>query len=100
MSGHPPAHDAPGDEREYWLDQPKNVKLIIRIFFAVSAVLLGLNLVYHRHGSFEHSSADFAPEHYFGFYGIYGFVACVLLVIVSKYVLRKIVMRSEDYYDQ
>jgi hypothetical protein len=33
-----------------------------------------------------------------GFYAIYGFVACVILVLVAKE-MRKLVMRDEDYYD-
>jgi hypothetical protein len=33
-----------------------------------------------------------------GFYPVYGFVGCVLLVLIAKE-LRKVVMRDEDYYD-
>jgi hypothetical protein len=33
-----------------------------------------------------------------GFYAIFGFVACVMLVLGAKQ-LRNIVMRKEDYYD-
>jgi hypothetical protein len=33
------------------------------------------------------------------FYGLYGFVSCVLLVVAAKE-LRKVLMRSEDYYDR
>jgi len=32
-----------------------------------------------------------------GFYALYGFVACVLLVLLAKE-MRKLVMRNEDYY--
>jgi O-antigen ligase len=88
------------DERKYWLDDPANVKLLIRVFYGVCAVLLSLDFFFHRHLSFENSTAEFPMEGYYGFYGFYGFVACVLLVVVAKYVLRKIVMRSEDYYDE
>jgi hypothetical protein len=35
----------------------------------------------------------------FGFYGWFGFVACVALVLIAKQ-LRRIVMRPEDYYDR
>ena len=31
-------------------------------------------------------------------YGIFGFVACVALVLIAKQ-LRKVLMRREDYYD-
>jgi hypothetical protein len=88
------------DERQHIFDNPRNVKRLIRIFFVTAAALLAVDLWFHRHGSFEHSPAEFPQEHWFGFYGVYGFVACVLLVIVAKYVLRKLVMRSEDFYDR
>jgi hypothetical protein len=32
------------------------------------------------------------------FYAVYGFVACVLLVLIAKE-MRKVIMRKEDYYD-
>lgn len=32
-------------------------------------------------------------------YAIYGFVSCVLLVLVGR-VLRRLVMRDEDYYEE
>ena len=35
-----------------------------------------------------------------GFYAVFGFVACVALVLAAKHVLRPIIMRGEDYYDQ
>jgi len=34
-----------------------------------------------------------------GFYAVFGFVACVILVLVAKYVLRPLVKRDEKYYD-
>jgi hypothetical protein len=63
----------------------------VRILLAVSIILLLLDLVIHRHDLFTWES-------WFGFYGFYGFVACVTLVFAAK-VLRKLVMRREDYYD-
>ena len=53
---------------------------------------LAIDIFYHKHGIFTWES-------FFGFYSVYGFVACVILVIVAKYVLRPLVMRKEDYYN-
>ena len=75
-----------------WIEKRKNVVLMVRIFLAVSVVLLLLDLAIHRH-------ALFSWEGWFGFYGFYGFVACVALVLAAK-VLRKLIMRREDYYDR
>jgi hypothetical protein len=41
----------------------------------------------------------FAWERATGFYAAYGFVACVLLVLVAKHVLRPFAKRDEDYYE-
>jgi hypothetical protein len=80
------------DERKYLFDDPGNVKRLLVIFFSSVAVLMLLDLVVHKH-------AHFAWEEWFGFYPVFGFVACVLLVIIAKYVLRPLVMRKENYYD-
>jgi hypothetical protein len=48
---------------------------------------------------FVHKHPHFPWEQWWGFYAVYGFVACVLLVLVAKYILRPIVKRREDYYD-
>ncbi len=42
---------------------------------------------------------DFSWEGYPFFYAVYGFVAYVSIVLGSNYILRKIVKRKEDYYD-
>jgi hypothetical protein len=45
-----------------------------------------------------HRHAEAGFDGLFGFYGLYGFVACVALVLAAK-LLRRAVMRPEDYYD-
>ena len=86
----------PGD-RPRALDNPKNVRLLIRIFFALCVVMLGLDFAVHRHLSF--ADGVFTPESWFGFYAFYGLGACVLLVLAAKE-MRKVLMRPEDYYDR
>ncbi|MBE0575606.1 MAG: hypothetical protein IH613_06890 [Desulfuromonadales bacterium] len=80
------------DEELGMFDKPENVKRLLRIFYTCVVLLLVVDIFYHKH-------AIFAWEGYFGFYAVYGFVACVILVIVAKYVLRPMVMRKEDHYD-
>ena len=50
------------------------------------------DFVVHRH-------IDIGWEKLPAFYALYGFVACVMLVLLAKK-LRKVVMRKEDYYDE
>ncbi|MBL27150.1 MAG: hypothetical protein CMM50_06325 [Rhodospirillaceae bacterium] len=80
------------DEKRYWLDERRNVKKVLLALYIVCGVLLLLDLFYHKH-------VHYPFEGWFGFYGIYGFVACVILVLLAKE-LRKLVSRSEDYYDR
>jgi len=79
-------------EKPRWLDDFRNVKKLVWGFAAICGVLFLADLFYHRHS--EHPW-----EGFFGFYAIYGFVACVVLVLVAKE-MRRIVMRKEEYYDE
>lgn len=74
-----------------WFDKKENLILFLRIFY----VSLGLLII-----------ADFFVEKhpYFGFDGVpsfsaaYGFISCVLLVLVAR-VLRSFLMKDENHYD-
>ncbi|MEM8948103.1 MAG: hypothetical protein AAGA21_05380 [Pseudomonadota bacterium] len=78
-------------KKAYWLDQPRNIALIVWILVAVCVALFFADALYHKHAHFE-------IEHLFGFYGVYGFFVCVALVLIAKW-LRTILMRPEDYYE-
>ncbi len=82
----PPPH-----EKRYWLDDLGNVRKVLWALYITCAVLATLDLFYDRH-------SEFAFEGWFGFFGVYGFVCCVLLVLAAKE-LRKLISRPEDYYD-
>jgi hypothetical protein len=78
-------------QKTHLFDNPKNVRRVLwGLGIACALALLG-DFVIHRHVSHPW-------EGLWGFYAVYGFVACVLLVLVAKQ-MRKILMRSEDYYD-
>lgn len=74
-----------------FFDKPKNVEMILRVFYVVCVLLVLADFAVHRHiyVSFEEIPA---------FYALYGFVACVVLVVLAK-IMRKFLMRDEDYYD-
>ena len=84
-------HSSNGQEKQYLFDKPENVQRLLRGFYAFCVVLILVDFVVHRH---IYQSLEKIP----GFYAIYGFVACVLLVLVAKE-MRKVLMRKEDYYD-
>lgn len=78
--------------KRYWLDSHDNVTKLVRGLYVVCLVLVLFDLVMGRH-------EEFGFAEWFGFYGGFGFVACVGLVLAAK-AMRRIVMRSEDYYDR
>ena len=79
-------------ERRYWLDEPRNVTKIVWALVVICVGLFFADAFYHKHGYV-------VLERLFGFYGIYGFIVCVGLVLIAKK-LRSILMRPEDYYDR
>ena len=79
-------------QKTYPFDNPRNVRRVVHALAGVCVILVGLDLVLHRH--------VYHPwESMFGFYAVYGFVACVLLVLLAKE-MRKMLIRKDDYYDE
>ena len=79
-SGHPPSSVG-----------PKATRIILTVFFVLCAGLVITDFVYHRH--MEHPL-----ERIPAFYTLYGLLGVAGLILAAKG-LRRIVMRSEDYYD-
>ena len=79
------------DEKIYFFDKPENVKRVLYVFYTLCVILVLADFVVHRH-------IGLVWENIPAFYAIYGFVACVALVVVAK-LIRKVVMRKEDYYN-
>lgn len=78
-------------EKKHLFDKPRNVDRLLKGFYVVCIVLVIVDFIVHRH-------TEMAWEEIPAFYAIYGFVACVVLVLLAK-LMRKVVMRKEDYYD-
>lgn len=75
-----------------FFDKPKNVKIILNSFYAICILLVALDFVVHRH---IYLYFEELPT----FYALYGFVACVVLVVLAK-LMRLFLMRGEHYYDE
>lgn len=75
-----------------FFDKPENIKRILRVFYAICALLVALDFFIHRH--------TYHPlEELYAFYPVYGFVGCVVLVLIAKW-MRTFLMRDEDYYER
>ena len=82
----------PGDkEKTHLFDRPENVDRLLKGFYAICILLVLADFIFHRHIGFDWEKIP-------AFYAIYGFVACILLVVVAKR-MRNVLMRKEDYYD-
>ena len=81
------------DEKEkiHIFDRPENVDRLLKVFYGICILLALADFLLHRHIGFDWEKIP-------AFYAIYGFVACVLLVLIAKQ-MRKVLMRKEDYYD-
>lgn len=76
---------------KHLFDNPRNVRRVIHLLYVLCALSVIAEFFIHRH-------IDHPWESLFGFYALYGFLACVILVFIATG-LRKILMRGEDYYD-
>lgn len=75
----------------------QRMKLLIRLSCVVLALLVvadALPFIVHK----EH--AHTAPERIPGFWSAFGFVGCVLIIIVSKWFGHAGIMKRENFYDE
>lgn len=85
------------------LGDPNTIKSLWRAFYALLAVLVLLDpkllelvgVMPHD----PHHEAHFVVDGFPVFFVVYGFLACVAMVVVSKLVVGKILMRPDTYYD-
>ncbi|MFA6499175.1 MAG: hypothetical protein WC256_06415 [Desulfurivibrionaceae bacterium] len=68
--------------------------LVIRLSYVGLALVVAWDVLFV---SKEH--AHTAVEHIPGFWAVFGFIACVVIIIVSKWFGHRGIMTREDYYD-
>lgn len=76
-----------------WFDQPQNIKRLKTVFYIVLVLLVVPDFFMHKHALF------FSAETWPGFYAFFGFVSCVVIILVSK-LLGFALKKKEDYYDR
>lgn len=92
---------------ERWLKNPKTVRKMVYVLYAslIISCVLGFVVQYGitppDHGE-EHAEEgdEFVWEKIPVFSAIYGFVGCVLIIILSKAFGHAGIMVEEDYYDK
>ena len=77
---------------DHWLVRPTTIRWIWRISIVVLALTVLAQLVFPVKGYF-------AVDGWLGFGAVYGFLACVVMVIVAKG-LGLFLKRDQHYYDE
>ena len=86
------------DEPPAWADSPGFLKKTVWAVYLICGALLVIDPFVPKHEGYEYKYAIFEVERWWGFYGIYGFIGCVFLVLAAKE-MRRVILRPEDYYD-
>jgi hypothetical protein len=74
-----------------------HLKTVIRISLAALVILVVLDAI---PGVVDKEHAHTNAEHWPAFWSVFGFLACVLIIIVSKAFGHAGIMQREDYYDR
>ena len=75
----------------HWLVRPKTIKMLWVAMFIILAITVFIQFFAHIHG-------HFGIDESFGFNAWYGFIACILMVFISK-LLAIFVKRKDSYYN-
>lgn len=76
-----------------FFDKPKNIKNLKIIFYIALAITVISDFFVVR--KYVHFPWENVP----GFYALFGFVACVLIIVLAKTLGYKWLMKKENYYD-
>ena len=79
-------------EPVHWLVRPRTIRLLWIAFVAVLAATVGAGFLVDMHPHFE-------VEGWPAFFAIFGFIACVAMVLGSK-LLGMLLKREDTYYDR
>ena len=79
------------DEQLHWLVRPATIRKLWIGFSAVLAIVVLAQAVIYIKGYF-------GVDGWFGFGAIYGFVSCLLMVLVAK-ILGVVLKRPQAYYE-
>ena len=77
-------------DKKHWLDEPRHVKLLWRVFLGVLVLIVAIGALLPLHPYFDIESV-------FGFYAWFGFIACAVMIVVAKG-LARLLKRPDTYY--
>ena len=71
-----------------------STKIVKKIAYGMLVLLILADFIISRHEI--HFFGDKIP----GFWSLFGFISCVLIIVVSKWIGHHWLVRDEDYYDK
>lgn len=77
--------ESPNTIRKLWIGS-----LVVLALLVVADVLVMQDPHHHAH---------FGVDGTFGFFALYGFLVCAVMVLVSKFVVGLVLKRKDTYYD-
>ncbi len=79
------------DNNSHWLTRPTTIRKLWWVFSFVLALTVAAQF-------FIYVKGYFGPDGWFAFGAVFGFLSCLIMVLVAK-ALGLILKRGEDYYD-
>jgi len=73
------------------------LKLLVQLSYGVLALLIVIDAI---PALVDKEHAHTKIEHLPGFWSVFGFLACVVIIIASKWFGHAGIMKKEDYYDE
>lgn len=80
-----------------YFDEPRNIARLRKVFYLSLGIVVILEFILIKREHIE-LSPEYIAE-FPAFHAIYGFIACVLIILVSKFIGHLWLMKEEDYYD-
>ena len=71
-----------------------HTKSVKKFAYGILVFLIAVDFIIPRHEI--HFFGDKIP----GFWSLFGFISCVLIIVVSKWIGHHWLVRDEDYYDK
>ena len=77
--------------RKHWLTRPNTIRKLWFLMFAILLFSIVIQLFFPVYGHFK-------VEKSFGFAAWFGFITCILMIVIAK-VLGFLIKRPDNYYE-
>jgi len=82
---------------EKYLEDPEFIKKLKKLSYAILCLIILFDIGVHLLAG--HTAGHFFGDSIWGFWSIFGFIVCILLIKGCKGIGHIFLMKKEDYYD-